>query len=143
MTLERARHDHHLYLEGLRLFNAGAHYESHEVWEDLWLRNRTEARPFLQGLIQLAAALHHQARGNQVGMQALLLAARARLAAFAPGMLGVAVEPLLAGVDELLLGRSVPIRLVYVSPSFERFAPHAGSHPGPAVKRDWRWQPAP
>lgn len=139
---ERARHDHFLYLEGLRLFNAGAYYESHEVWEDLWLRNRSAARPFLQGLIQLAAALHHRARGNQVGMQALLVEARARLAAFAPRMLGVEVEALLAVIDELLLERFVQMRLIYISPSFELFAPHAGSVPGPAVKQDWLWQPA-
>ena len=139
---DRARHDHFLYLEGLRLFNDGAYYASHEVWEDLWLRNRSEARPFLQGLIQLAAALHHQGRGNQVGMQALLVEARARLAAFAPRMLGVEVEAALGAIDELLLERCVPTRLGYISPSFELFAPHAGSVPGPAVKQDWLWQAA-
>jgi predicted metal-dependent hydrolase len=139
---DRARHDYQLYLEGLRLFNAGAYYESHEVWEDLWLRNRSEARPFLQGLIQVAAALHHQARGNAVGMQALLVEAGQRLRPFAPATLGVAVEPLLADLAELQLERKVSARLEYTTPDFEAFAPHAGSVPGPAVKQDWRWQAA-
>ncbi|MDB5096258.1 MAG: hypothetical protein JWM80_679 [Cyanobacteria bacterium RYN_339] len=138
---DRARHDHALYLEGLRLFNAGAYYESHEVWEDLWLRNRSEARPFLQGLIQVAAALHHQARGNTVGMQALLIEAGRRLEPFAPSTLGVAVDPLLADLEALQLESIVSARLVYDAPTFEDFAPHAGSVPGPAVKQDWRWQP--
>jgi Domain of unknown function (DUF309) len=42
-----------------RLFDAGAFFEAHEAWEELW-RAASEPieRSFLQGLIQVAAALH-------------------------------------------------------------------------------------
>lgn len=43
---------------GARLFDAGAFFEAHEVWEERW-RIETDAgrRRLLQGLIQIAAAL--------------------------------------------------------------------------------------
>ena len=71
-------------LEGVARFNAGAFYEAHEVWEDLWLRNRSPARPFLQALIQIAAAYHHRETGRERAFQALLREASGRLAPFAP-----------------------------------------------------------
>ena len=47
------------FVRGARLFDAGAFFEAHEAWEDEWrvVANGTE-RLFLQGLIQIAAALH-------------------------------------------------------------------------------------
>ena len=51
------------------LFNAGAYWEAHEALEGIWrgVDNEAEAR-VLQGLIQAAAALLHQARGNRHGV---------------------------------------------------------------------------
>ena len=44
---------------GARLFDAGAYFEAHEAWEERWLvETDAGARRFLQGLIQVAAALH-------------------------------------------------------------------------------------
>jgi len=54
-------------LEGTRLFNAGSYFASHEVWEALWHEVGGKEREVLQGLIQLAAAYHHLARGNPAG----------------------------------------------------------------------------
>jgi uncharacterized protein len=47
------------WVRGARLFDEGAFFEAHEVWEDLW-RAETDAarRSWLQGLIQVAAAFH-------------------------------------------------------------------------------------
>jgi hypothetical protein len=47
------------FARGARLFDAGAFFEAHEVWEERW-RVATEKaeRDFLQGLIQVAAAFH-------------------------------------------------------------------------------------
>ena len=42
--------------EGISLFNEGHFFESHEVWEALCLDSEEEQKPFLEGLIQLAAA---------------------------------------------------------------------------------------
>lgn len=42
--------------EGIRLFNDGKFFESHEVWEDFYRETDDAQKPFLEGLIQLAAA---------------------------------------------------------------------------------------
>jgi hypothetical protein len=87
--------DRALYLAGLAAFERGDYYASHDLLEDLWLRNRSELRPFFQGLIQLAAAFHHLAGGRYVGAMALFRAGAARLAPFAPVTLGLDVARLL------------------------------------------------
>ena len=47
------------FLRGARLFDQGAFFEAHEAWEDEWRVTADSAqRLFLQGLIQVAAALH-------------------------------------------------------------------------------------
>ena len=44
---------------GARLFDQGAYFEAHEVWEDRWRRETDETcRGLLQGLIQVAAGFH-------------------------------------------------------------------------------------
>ncbi len=42
--------------EGIRLFNAGRYFESHESLEEFYLQTEEKHKPFLEGLIQLAAA---------------------------------------------------------------------------------------
>ncbi len=44
--------------EGARLFDEQAYFEAHEVWEERWRVVDGEERRVLQGLIQIAAALH-------------------------------------------------------------------------------------
>jgi hypothetical protein len=43
--------------EGIGLFNDGRFFESHEVLEGFYLETEDANKPFLEGLIQLAAAL--------------------------------------------------------------------------------------
>ena len=43
--------------EGIRLFNAGRYFDSHEALEDFYLRAEEKDKPFVEGLIQLAAAM--------------------------------------------------------------------------------------
>lgn len=43
---------------GRALYNAGAHWDAHEAWEEAWLEESGDARLLLQGLIQVAAAMH-------------------------------------------------------------------------------------
>ena len=71
-----------LYIRGLELFNRSEFYEAHEVLEDVW---RAEAGPhklFLQGLIQVAVALHHHSKGNIVGARSLLRRACRNLSSY-------------------------------------------------------------
>ncbi|HBF12841.1 MAG TPA: hypothetical protein DDW49_05555 [Deltaproteobacteria bacterium] len=52
------------FLEGVRLFNEGKFYESHEVWEEIWLKEKERDRGFYQGLIVAAGGLHHFQKGR-------------------------------------------------------------------------------
>ena len=44
---------------GRAAFNRGAYFEAHELWEDVWRTREGSERSFVQGLIQIAAGLHH------------------------------------------------------------------------------------
>ena len=47
------------FVRGARLFDRGAFFDAHEAWEEQWRVETDDAeRRFLQGLIQVAAALH-------------------------------------------------------------------------------------
>jgi hypothetical protein len=61
------------WARGLELFNAGAYFEAHEAWEDLWrdAARDSNQRLALQGLIQLSAALLKLQQGNERGARRL------------------------------------------------------------------------
>ena len=44
------------FLEGMKLFNEGYHWEAHEVWEDVWREQNGDAKMFIQAFVQTAAA---------------------------------------------------------------------------------------
>ena len=50
--------DNHVWLEGVKLFNSGHYWETHEVLETIWLPQTGSQRHFLAGVILLASALH-------------------------------------------------------------------------------------
>jgi predicted metal-dependent hydrolase len=77
--------DDHL-AEGVRLFNERRFWHAHEAWETIWLESKS---PFLQGLIQLAAAWHHVQRGNARGAERLFAAALEKLSDFPAGHCGI------------------------------------------------------
>jgi predicted metal-dependent hydrolase len=69
-------------IAGIELFNAQKFWHAHEAWETPWLTAEGDARQFLQGLIQLAAAYHHVQRGTFRGGVRLFDAALRRLGNF-------------------------------------------------------------
>ena len=85
-----------LYLRGIAAFNRRCFFESHEIWEELWIRERGPSRPFYQGLIQVAVALHHLTNGNTHGARKLLAGARNYLKPFGNAHLGLDVDGFLA-----------------------------------------------
>ena len=72
-------------------FNDGYYFESHETLEDLWMVTPLPERTLFQGIIQLAAAYVHLARGETPGALKLLDAAVAKLRGFEPAHLGIDV----------------------------------------------------
>lgn len=59
------------FARGIELFEAGAYFEAHEVWEEAWQHSRGTTRALLQGLIQLAAAYIKVAQGVSGGARTL------------------------------------------------------------------------
>jgi len=59
-------------IEGIHLFNSQRYFEAHEALEAVWLEATGDRKTFLHGLIQVAAAFHHHARGNRAGFSSLL-----------------------------------------------------------------------
>ncbi len=68
---------------GIAQFDAGHYWHAHEDWESAWRTDAGHDRHFYKGLIQLAAALHHQRRGNVRVALMLLRRARGHLLAHA------------------------------------------------------------
>jgi uncharacterized protein len=81
---------------GVALFNARKFFEAHEAWEELWLAEPQPEKTFLQGMIQLAAGLHHYSRGNSRGAKSLLAAGIAKLKRFPGRHRGLALAQLRA-----------------------------------------------
>ena len=79
-------------------FNRGWYFESHETLEDLWMVTPLPERTLMQGVIQLAAAFVHFARGEYPGIFKLLNAATEKLSEFAPSALGIDIAALLPSI---------------------------------------------
>ncbi len=68
----RVATDPDLFLRAVHYFNHAEFFEAHEAWEDIWREASQPEKRFLQGLIQVAVALHHYSTGNVVGAKSLL-----------------------------------------------------------------------
>jgi predicted metal-dependent hydrolase len=60
------------FTQGVQHFNNGEYFEAHEIWEELWNEASGARHAFLQGLIQVAVALHHAGNANWGGTRKLL-----------------------------------------------------------------------
>jgi uncharacterized protein len=104
--------DAELYLQGIKLFNRAAFFKAHEVLEDAWRAAPQAEKKFLQGLIQIAVALHHHGKGNLVGARSLLSRASRNLSGYPENFGGIELARLLHSVaqwqDALAEGTPVP-----------------------------------
>ncbi len=85
---------------GIREFNNWRFYDCHETLEDVWREvgskgDETTLADFYQGIIKVAAGLHHVLRDNHKGAVNLLSDAFRLLERFRPTTLGVDIERLL------------------------------------------------
>jgi len=107
--------------EGLRLYNAGEFFAAHEAWESVWLASPEPEKTFLQGVIQITAALHHLQCGNTVGAARLLQAALRRLEPCCPphqppGFGGIAVASLCDAIHARLDALNVEVDPALITP---------------------------
>lgn len=94
--------DRSLLERGVELFNAGEFFEAHEVLEDVWRLAVGEERRFLQGLIQIAVALHHHSTGNLIGARSLLARGASKLEPLPPSLENLRVGELRASAEQWL-----------------------------------------
>ena len=65
---------------GVALYTAGRYRAAHDPWEAAWHASTGEDDPFLHGLVQFTAAVHHGLAGNREGATGLARSAREYLA---------------------------------------------------------------
>ena len=86
--------------EGIRLFNAARYFESHESLEDFYAGAEDAHKPFIEGLVQLAAAFRlfrdfEEVKGPvRMARQALI-----RLENYQPNYLGIKVTGLIGAIE--------------------------------------------
>ena len=89
------------------LFDAGLHFEVHEVLEPHWVRTADPLeRDALQGVIQVAVGYQHFADGNVAGARSLLEQGGARL--HGRYVLGVDLDPLARAAVAAAAGLPAP-----------------------------------
>ncbi len=73
------------FKEGVALFNQGHFFEAHEVWEEIWLKDRkSESGKMLMGMIQWAAALLKRRKKEPRAALSLAKSALAKLETIDP-----------------------------------------------------------
>jgi predicted metal-dependent hydrolase len=89
---------------GIELFNAGAWFEAHEAWEEVWMKCGRGERLFVQALIHCAVARHHARLGNYEGAARQAEKGARKLAGYLPERHGVDTGRLYSDVQEWLAG---------------------------------------
>ena len=87
---------------GRDAFNRGEYFAAHERWEEAWLEATGPTRTWLQGLVQLAAALHKLDGGRADLACSLLEKALAKLADAPSQLDGLAMTTLRAAAATTL-----------------------------------------
>lgn len=101
------------WLFGVDLFNARFFWEAHEAWEGLWAACERTSVPaiFLQGLIQIAAALLKAHMGSAAGVEVLAregLEKLRRVAAAEPRLMGLDLPSTIADLEAFFAAGGVP-----------------------------------
>lgn len=114
------------YLYGVDLFNRAYLWEAHEAWEVVWIAagKTGETARFVQGLIQVSAALLRQHLGTPRGAQNLLRKSRRHLwaieARLAPAdrgrYMGVAIRAWFLEVEDHLTDPARPYPFLRLDP---------------------------
>lgn len=98
-----------LLAQGRALFNRGEFFVAHERWEEAWHQLEGPERRLVQGLIQIAAGLHHLRQGRPRPASGLLAKGLEKLSHGVPAALAdLPVAPFAAAVARLLAELEAP-----------------------------------
>jgi predicted metal-dependent hydrolase len=99
-------------------FNQCDWFECHETLEKLWLEETGEMRDFYQGILQIAAALHHWRKGNFNGAVTLLARGVSYLRRVRPVCRGVDLSGFISDTEATLdaLTELGPSRMANLEP---------------------------
>ncbi len=106
---------------GIDQFNAGEYYACHDTLEAIWMVAAIPEKPFFQGILQIAVALHHLGNHNWRGAMILLGEGMRRLEPFEPSYREVPVSDFLDRVDQWLhaLQQSGPEQVAAIAARLE------------------------
>ena len=94
---------------GRAAFNRGEFFAAHELWEEAWHQLEGAERVLLQGLIQIAAGLHHLQQGRPRPAGRLLAKGLEKLSRGVPATLAaLPVDSLAGDVARLLAELAAP-----------------------------------
>ena len=86
--------------EGIRLFNEGQFFECHEIWEGFYHETDEANKPFVEGLIQLAAAFRMCCDFQEVrGPVRMMHQALIRFENYQPAFLQIRLKELCEAVE--------------------------------------------
>jgi len=90
------------FQRGIALFNHAKFFEAHEVLEDIWrpMDASDTDRICMQGIVQVAVALHHQSTGNRTGALSVMRRAARNLAPAKDKAFGVRMDRLRAALND-------------------------------------------
>ena len=95
--------------EGIRLFNEKKFFECHEIWEDFYQETEELHKPFLEGLIQLAAAFRLFCDFGEIqGSVRMIYQALIRFENYQPSFLQVRVTELHQAAEAWAKATEVP-----------------------------------
>jgi len=90
------------FAKGIDEFNQGLFFECHETWEEIWLEEHGEDRPFYQGMIQIAAGYFKYCQGVPAGAVKLWRTGLEKIERYGPAHLGINVDSFARSVRENL-----------------------------------------
>ena len=90
------------FQHGIWLLNSSHFFEAHEVLEDIWrpMPRKSSERVVMQGLVQIAVALHHQSVGNRTGALSVMRRAARNVSHAAENAFGVRMNLLRPALAE-------------------------------------------
>ena len=95
--------------KGRAAFNRGEYFGAHELWEDVWHGLVGDERIVVQGLIQIAAGLHHLQQHRQRPAVSLLRKGLEKVSRGTPGTtVHLRIGPLARYVTRLLARLAAP-----------------------------------